>query len=147
MLTTILSLMRYTNNYFPAGSRRGLWTCHDGFLTHEADSAPQVLLPNCYILFQGEGYNALLCTDEMGALPDFPEGCRRGTLTVLLPPPDFLRIAKEIHQWQQENPASPILSAASGDTRVQYDSCCAQWPAAFSMRLLPYRRMVSEVSL
>ena len=66
-----------------------------------------------------------------------------GTVYVLNPPADFLRLCGDIACWAAANPDPAVSAEKLGEYSVSRRA--VTWESAFALALAPYRRMFSEV--
>ena len=149
MSVTVRDVMRAVNNSFPAHRLAGRWTVRDGCLNPCA-----LLLEGDWIDIRcGSRADGIRHVGPGGLLDDggLPDEELEGEVWLLNPPPDFLALCAEIADWADRNSLDTVESerfgAFSRKHALDRDGLPPDWPAVFSLRLVPYRRMFGEVTL
>lgn len=142
MTDTIAAVMRHVRNYFVRKRIEGEITVTGGVVS------PRVSAPYVYIA----GSDTL---DGVHAVQDSTIATERsetfdGMLWLLYPPGDFLALCREIEQYIAACPVNGLQSETLNEYSYTRASGASghgvmTWEEAFSSRLLPYRRMFSEV--
>ena len=138
-MITITDIMREVRNCFPEWRLEGRFTISGGKLT-----AP-LLLPGDWVLLEGAQRNAgVRQLDSRGVLPGAKDETFDGTVWLLRPPEDFLRLCAEITAWDAEPALTGIRREHFGPYSVEYadtNGVPLDWRKAFAARLIPWRRM------
>jgi len=145
MSITLTDIMRETRNWFLAETRRGAFTVDDcGTL------APGTLSPGTFCLLTPDGgLPRLYPVDCLGRLEGAEETAFTGTVQLLAPPADFLRLCAEIAEWDAAHPADGLKRETLGDYSYERAADAAgrplDWRNVFAARLAPWRRLIPEV--
>ena len=118
MAVSVAAVMRRVNNYFE----------------REVGDTLAAVADAPFVAVEGLG------VFEAGRAPDQP---MEGRVWGLYPPDDFLALCREIEAFDRERPPGAPRSESFGAYR--YELPDGGWEAAFASRLLPYRRMFTEV--
>lgn len=134
-------VMRLVRNFFERERIEGTFTVSGGVLEPMPD-AP-------YIAISGSAWHDGVF--PAGPLPETGHDERfAGKVWGLHPPDDFLALCEEISSYDAKNPVGAPQSESFGAysyTRASGGTAGNGWEAAFACRLLPYRRMYTEVSV
>lgn len=143
MAVTAVAVMRHLNNYFETGCIRDEFTVRWG----EVENLP----PAPYICVQGSMYHDGVYEMQGGkpvGMAASPDETFRGTVWLLRPPNDFLKLCEEIAKYDEHNPAGSLVSESFGSysrTRGTGAGGSVAWQDVFADALRPYRRMWTEV--
>lgn len=147
MTVKVSDVMRHVRNHFVQSAVTGDWAQQGGVLT-PADS----LAPGMWIAVTGQlpgcaGTSSAPCgvyqLDENGGVPDLDDATWTGTVYLLSPPADFLRLCGDIACWAEANPDPAVTAEKLGEYTVSRRA--VSWQEAFAPALAPYRRMFPEV--
>lgn len=147
MTISVPDLMRETRNYFPAAALDASWTLHSGTLSPAAS-----LRPGDWVAITGSLHNNGVYQLGKGCtIPGAADEKWTGHLWVLAPTADFLALAKEIAAWSAKQTDGLTLKESFGaysrELATDAQGQPLTWQAHFARRLLPYRRMYTEVKL
>ncbi len=129
MNVTVPDVMRYVRNYFVSSHFHGSWRLNDGKLQEE------MFRPGEWIAVLDGPVHGVWQLNEQGAIPGLPNAEWTGRTCLLTPPPDFLRLCRDIADWADKHPAPGTTGDALG------------WTKAFASALAPYQRMFAEVDV
>ena len=139
MTVKVSDVMRHVRNHFIRDSITASWTHADGVLT-----PAEKLAPGMWIAITGDGApTGVYQLDEHGGIPDLGDMSWTGTVYVLDPPADFLRLCGDIACWAAANPDPTVSAEKLGEYSVSRKA--VTWQEAFAPALAPYRRMFAEV--
>lgn len=140
MAVSVAAVMRHINNFFEVGSISGRIAISGNAIVPDTGSAW------CYI--SGSWMHDGLWPVQDGKLQGLPDGLPDeefdGRVWQISPPPDFLDLCKEISAYDDKVPAGAMVSESFGSYSYNRGSV-RSWMSEFSERLLPYRRMFTEV--
>ena len=146
MAVTIAAVMRSVRNFFTRGFYRGQIAITGNALL-PAQDAP-------YIAIQGSRHHDGVYRVINGNLQDMSDGMPDETFDgiawKLYPPVDFISLCQQISAYDDKNPTGAPTSESFGDysySRASGPSGTLTWEEAFARRLIPYRRMFSEVDV
>lgn len=147
MTISVPDLMRETRNFFPAAAMDGPWTLQGGALTPADD-----FHTGDWVAVTGSLYNnGIFQLGEGCVIPGAADETWHGRVWLLAPPADFLALAREVGLWarQQGSPAAVKESFGAYSRELATDSQGRPitWQAYFAPRLLPWRKMYTEVKL
>lgn len=157
MTVSIAAVMRLVRNYFERECIEGSFAISGGVLEPMPD-APYIAISGSARhdgVFPASALSGELTGDELCGLikHDIVPGKDEtfdGKVWGLHPPDDFLALCEEISAYEDKNPIGAPQSESFGAysyTRPSVGGTAGNgWEAAFSGRLLPYRRMFTEVS-
>lgn len=132
-------VMRACRNYFPVSFTHGAWTIADGKLSPDGK-----VQPGDWIAISGSMRNdGVYLLNEDGSIPEAVDESFTGSVWLLAPSRAFLDLCKEIADYGQVHPASPVTSEQFGQYSVTHT--LGGWEAAFGKKLTAFRRMYSEV--
>lgn len=138
MAVTVQDVMRQVRNHFVAGSVCGQWEVVGGQM-------PAAFLPGSWIAIPEGPLMGVWQLDEGGAIPGGQDAVLDGTVYLLEPPEDFLRLCEEIAQWSAAHPDPSAAAERFGEySRSQSPG---GWDQVFQSVLAPYRRMFAEVTV
>ena len=141
MTIKVSDVMRHVRNHFIRDAITASWT-HAGGTLSPADR----LSPGMWIAVTGEGAPAgVYHLDEQGGIPGLSDTSWTGTVYLLDPPADFIRLCGDIGCWAAANPDPAIQSEKLGQYSVTREAC--SWETAFAAALNPYKRMFTEVKV
>ena len=147
MFISVPDLMRETRNFFPAAAMDGTWTLLSGALS----PADGFHVGDWVAVTGSVCNNGVYQLAEGGVIPGAIDESWEGRVWLLAPPADFLTLAEEIGLWakQQGSPAAVKESFGAYSRELATDSHGRPitWQAYFALRLLPWRRMYTEVKL
>lgn len=140
MAVSIAAVMRFVNNYFERAYIDGTFTISGGVLS-PAPAAP-------YVAIEGSAWHGGVY--RLDQLREHPEETFTGRVWALHPPDDFVQLCEEIAAYDEKNPAGALQSETFGEysyTRAVGQTGVIGWQTAFAQRLIPYRRMFTEVDV
>lgn len=149
MHVSVGAVMRWVNNYFETGHRATTYRVEEGRI-----SPGSLLAPGMHIAISGSIYhdgvwklgNSLQLLGEPEGLPD---ETFFGRVYFLRPPMDFLNLCEEIAEFVKKTPVNGLQSESFGEysmTRANgRTGGILTWEEAYADRLVPYRRMFTEV--
>ena len=141
MTVKVSDVMRHVRNHFVHSALSGTWAHSGGQLT-PADQ----LTPGRWIAIVSDDVSGgVFQLDEKGGIPDFGELTFTGTVYLLDPPADFIRLCGDISCWAAANPDPAVSAEKLGEYSVSRHA--VTWESAFAPALAPYRRMFSEVQV
>ena len=141
MTIKVSDVMRHVRNHFIRAALPGAWAHTGGVLT-----PAEKLAPGLWIAVTGADAPAgVYQLDEQGGNPDLGDMAWTGTVYVLNPPADFLRLCGDIACWAKANPDPAVTAEKLGEYSVSRRA--VTWQEAFAPALTPYRRMYGEVAL
>lgn len=143
MTVTVADVMRHVRNHFIRSAATRAWTLQDGQLSPSDGLAPGMWIA----LPAGEPGipQGVFQLDEAGRLPGIADAAWTGTVYLLAPPEDFIRLCSWISRWAEHFPDPTMTHEALGEYSVSRKA--ANWQAAFGPALAPYRRMYEEAAL
>lgn len=140
MAVSIAAVMRHVRNFFERSFIEGEFTVSGGVLN------PMPQAP--YVAIEGSAYHdGVYRADE---LPKDTDETFTGRVWALHPPKDFVALCEEIAAYDEKNPASAMQSESFGEysyTRMGGQSGVIGWQGVFAQRLIPFRRMFTEVGV
>lgn len=144
MAVNMAAAMQACRNYFERGYRDGEFSLVGGILDPAID-AP-------YVYISGSAYHDGVHRQERGRLTDgedTPSESFTGRVWALCPPASFTALVEEISAYDDKNPAGSLVSESFGAYSYNRGSGSGggvkTWEEAFFFRLIPYRRMFTEV--
>ena len=141
MTIKVSDVMRHVRNHFIRCALPGPWVQEGGVL-----APAEGLAPGMWIAVTGAGAPAgVYQLDEQGGIPDLGDASWTGTVYVLDPPADFLRLCGDIACWAAANPDPAVTGEKLGEYSVSRRA--VTWQEAFAPALAPYRRMYQEVAV
>lgn len=140
MAVSIAAVMRRVRNFFEREKIEGTFAISGGMLT-PSPNAP-------YWAISGSArYDGVWPEKQLPI--DRENETFEGVVWGLHPPEDFLQLCEEIQAYDQKNPMGALQSETFADysyTRASAGSSAGGgWESAFEARLIPYRRMFTEV--
>jgi hypothetical protein len=147
MTIKVSDVMRHVRNHFIHSTITATWTHEGGTLALAEHLAPaEKLTPGMWIAVTGAGApTGVYQLDEQGGIPNLGEMTWSGTVYVLDPPADFLRLCGDIACWAAANSDPGITAEKLGEYSVSRKS--VTWQEAFAPALRPYLRMYAEVAV
>ena len=141
MTIKVSDVMRHDRNHFVQSAVSGSFRHIGGVLT------PAVhFKPGMWVAVTGAGAPAgIYQLDEQGGIPALPDSEWTGTVYLLNPPADFLRLCGDIGCWVSAHPDPTVSSEKLGEYSVSRQA--VTWENAFATALAPYRRMFTEVQV
>lgn len=145
MAVSVAAVMRHVRNFFERGWVDGTLVISGGVLSMPAD-AP-------YIAITGSSYNDGVYRMLSGTVAErsLRDETFDGRIWLLYPPADFLVLCRDASEFDDKNPAGALKSESFGEysyTRASAGSGdLLTWETALASRLMPYRRMFTEVSV
>ena len=149
MTVKVSDVMRHVRNHFVQRSITGDWTHQNGTLTPS-----EALSPGMWIAVPGQergreeasaAPRGVYQLDEKGGIPDLGDAAWTGTVCLLAPPADFIRLCGDIACWAAANPDPAVTDEKLGQYSVSRQAL--SWQEAFAPALAPYRRMFPEVQV
>ena len=139
MTIKVSDVMRHVRNHFVRSAVTGTFIHLRGVLTPLTH-----FKPGMWVAVTGEDApSGIYQLDENGGIPDLEDMNWTGTVYVLDPPADFLRLCGDIGIWSAAHENSPVTSEKFGEYSVTRQPMT--WETAFAPALAPYRRMFTEV--
>lgn len=144
MAVTVAAVMRAVRNFFAGDPMAGEFAISGNGLS-PAPAAP-------FVAIKGSRYHDGVYELHDGYLQT--EICREdetfdGLVYPLHPPDDFIMLCREIDEYAEKNPAGGKASESFGHYSYTKASNgrggLMTWQDAYADRLIPYRRMFSEV--
>ena len=145
MTIKVSDVMRHVRNHLISSACRGTFRQQNGVLTL-ADGLPQpgYFAPEMWVaIVSKDGPQGVFQLTEQAGLADTADTTFTGTVYVLNPPADFIRLCGDIACWAQANPDPAVSSEKLGEYSINRRA--VTWESAFALALNPYRRMYSEV--
>lgn len=144
MAVSVAAVMRQINNFFEVGHIDGVITISGNAII------PAPVSPWCFVKgsMRHDGVWEVCggrLQDMDGSLPDEEFD---GRVWLLKPPADFLALCAEISAYDDKNPVGAYQQESFGGysyMRRQTGSNSTSWQDVFAGRLVPYRRMYTEV--
>ena len=141
MTVKVSDVMRHVRNHFVRDAITGNWAHTEGVLTPS-----EHLAPGMWIALSGKDTpQGVYQLDENGGIPNMPNTTFTGTVYLLDPPADFIRLCGDIGCWAAAHPDPSVSSEKLGEYSVSRSA--VTWETAFAPALAPYRRMFPEVGL
>ena len=139
MIIKVSDVMRHVRNHFIRSTVTGDFRHVGGILL-----PAEAFRPGMWIAGTGEGAPAgVYHLDEQGGIPGLSDTSWTGTVYLLDPPADFIRLCGDIACWAAAHSAPALTSEKFGEYSV--DRRPITWEVAFAPALAPYRRMFAEV--
>ena len=139
MTIKVSDVMRHVRNHFVRSAVTGTFIHLRGVLTPLTH-----FKPGMWVAVTGEDApSGIYQLDENGGIPDLEDMNWTGTVYVLDPPADFLRLCGDIACWAAANPDPSVEGEKLGVYCVSRRG--VTWEEAFAPALQPYRRMFDEV--
>ena len=147
MLVSVPDLMRETRSFFPVAALDAVWTLQGGALT-PADG----LQPGDWVAVTGSVFNnGVFQLVDGCVIPAAQDETWEGRVWRLAPPADFLALAVEINRWaEQQGTCAAVkesFGAYSRELATDSQGRPISWQQYFAARLIPFRRMYTEVKL
>lgn len=143
MTIKVSDVMRHVRNHFIRSACAGSFRQENGVLT-PSDGAADYFTPGMWVaIVSKDGPQGVFQLTDQAGLADTQDITFTGTVYVLDPPADFLRLCGDIACWAAANPDPAVSAEKLGEYSVSRRA--VTWEAAFAPALAPYRRMYSEV--
>ena len=143
MTIKVSDVMRHVRNHFIQSASTGSFRQQNGTLTPEGGQSDD-FTPGMWIaIVSPDGPQGVFQLTEHSGLSDTADITFSGTVYVLNPPADFLRLCGDIACWAAANPDPAVSAEKLGEYSVSRRA--VTWESAFALALAPYRRMFSEV--
>ena len=139
MTIKVSDVMRHVRNHFVRSACTGAFAQAEGVLTPVDAFAPGMWVA----IVSQDGPQGVFQLDDQGSLADTEDVTFTGTVYVLNPPADFLRLCGDIACWAAANPDPAVSAEKLGEYSVSRRA--VTWESAFAPALAPYRRMFTEV--
>ena len=154
MAVSIAAVMRRVRNYFERECIEGAFAICGGVLEPMPD-APYIAISGSARhdgVFPASALSGELTGDELSGLINHDIVLAKdetfdGKVWGLHPPDDFLALCEEISAYDGKNPIGAPQSESFGAYSYSRGAAEGGWEAAFAGRLLPYRRMFTEVNV
>ncbi len=141
MTIKVSDVMRHVRNHFISHSICAAWNHTGGTLTPSDQ-----LHPGQWIAVTGKDAPAgVYQLDEQGGIPCLEDSAWTGTVFLLNPPADFIRLCGDIACWAEANPDPAVTAEKLGEYSVSRRGLT--WQEAFAPALAPYQRMFTEVQV
>ena len=141
MTIKVSDVMRHVRNHFIQSSVSGAFSHTDGSLTPE-----EHFRPGMWIAVTGDGApSGVFQLDENGGIHGLEDTDWTGTVYLLDPPADFLRLCGDIGCWAAAHDDPAVSSERFGEYSISRQP--VTWETAFAPALAPYRRMFAEVQV
>lgn len=145
MAVSVDAVMRHVRNYFERGWVDGTLVISGGVLSVPVD-APYIAITNSRY---NDGVHRML-SDTVAEHP-LRDETFSGRIWLLYPPANFLDLCADASSFDEKNPAGALKSESFGEysyTRASAGSGdLLTWETALASRLMPYRRMFTEVNV
>lgn len=145
-MVTMEAVMRQVNNFFERAYYDGAFFVAAGKLT-----LPEALPDGSWVAITGSLYHDGVHQLTADYQLEGPDEEFTGRVWLLFPPPSFVALAKEIAEFATKTPAGAFQSESLGEysyTRATgKNGGLMTWQEAFAGRLMPYRRMFTEVKV
>ena len=145
MAVSVAAVMRHVRNFFERGWMDGTLIISGGVLSVPVD-APYIAITGSR---HNDGVHRML-SDTVAERPLRNETFS-GRIWLLYPPADFLDLCRDASKFDDKNPAGELKSESFGEysyTRASAGSGgLLTWETALASRLMPYRRMFTEVDV
>ena len=142
MTVKVSDVMRHVRNHFIRTAITGSWQHRDGLLTPAENLAPGMWIAVAPAEDAPAGVYQL---SENGGIPDLSDAAWTGTIYLLQPPADFIRLCGDIACWAAAHPDPTVTAEKLGEYSVHRSAIT--WETAFAPALTPYRRMFPEVKV
>ena len=143
MTIKVSDVMRHVRNHFIQSACAGSFRQEGGVLT-PANGAADYFAPGMWVaIVSKDGPQGVFQLTDQGGLAATEDITFTGTVYVLNPPADFLRLCGDIACWAEANPDPAVSAEKLGEYSVSRRA--VTWETAFAPALAPYRRMYSEV--
>lgn len=141
MTVKVSDVMRHVRNHFIQSAVTGEWVHQSGVLT-----PMETLHVGAWIAITGEDAPCgVYLLDENGGIPELGYCRFEGTVYLLAPPADFIRLCGDIACWAAANPDPAIEGEKLGAYSMNRQA--VTWQEAFATALRPYMRMFQEVAV
>ena len=141
MTIKVSDVMRHVRNHFIQRSISGAFSHTDGRLTPD-----EHFRPGMWIAVTGDGApSGVFQLDENGGIHGLEDTDWTGTVYLLAPPADFIRLCGDISCWAAAHDDPAVSSERFGEYSVARQP--VTWETAFAPALAPYRRMFAEVQV
>lgn len=138
MAVSITAVMRRVRNFFERERIEGTFTITGGVLAPLPD-AP-------YIAISGSAWHDGVF--PIGPLPETGhDETFDGKVWGLHPPDDFIDLCRDVSAYDEKNPVGAPQSESFGAYSYTRSNAGIGWEAAFAGKLLPFRRMFTEVDV
>ena len=141
MTIKVSDVMRHVRNHFVQSACSGVFRQAEGVLALGEAASPGMWVA----IVSEDGPRGVFQLDEKGGIPGTADITFTGTVYVLNPPADFLRLCGDIACWAEANPDPSVSSEKLGEYSVSRRA--VTWESAFAPALNPYRRMFTEVAV
>lgn len=143
MTIKVSDVMRHVRNHFIKSACTGTFRQQGGVLTL-AEGTADYFTPGMWIaIVSSDGPQGVFQLDEQSGLAETADMTFSGTVYVLDPPADFIRLCGDIACWAAANPDPAVSTEKLGEYSVNRRA--VTWETAFALALMPYRRMYTEV--
>ena len=143
MTIKVSDVMRHVRNHFIQSASTGSFRQQNSVLTPSTGAADDFAPGMWVAIVSADGPQGVFQLTDQGGLADTPDITFTGTVYVLNPPADFLRLCGDIACWAAANPDPAVSGEKLGEYSVSRRA--VTWESAFALALAPYRRMFSEV--
>ena len=145
MTIKVSDVMRHVRNHFIQSASTGSFRQAGGVLTPSTGAADDFAPGMWVAIVSADGPQGVFQLTDQAGLADTPDTTFTGTVYVLNPPADFLRLCGDIACWAAANPDPAVSSEKLGEYSVSRKA--VTWEEAFAPALAPYRRMYAEVKV
>ena len=143
MTIKVSDVMRHVRNHFIQSASTGSFRQEGGILTPSTGAADDFAPGMWVAIVSADGPQGVFQLTDQAGLADTPDMTFSGTVYVLNPPADFLRLCGDIACWAAANPDPAVSAEKLGEYSISRRA--VTWESAFALALAPYRRMFSEV--
>ena len=143
MTIKVSDVMRHVRNHFIQSASTGSFRQAGGVLTPSTGAADDFAPGMWVAIVSADGPQGVFQLTDQAGLADTLDMAFTGTVYVLNPPADFLRLCGDIACWAAANPDPAVSAEKLGEYSVSRRA--VTWESAFALALAPYRRMFSEV--
>ena len=145
MTIKVSDVMRHVRNHFIQSASTGSFRQAGGMLMPSTGAADDFTPGMWVAIVSADGPQGVFQLTDQAGLADTPDTTFSGTVYVLNPPADFIRLCGDIACWAAANPDPAVSAEKLGEYSVSRRA--VTWESAFALALAPYRRMFPEVQV
>ena len=145
MTIKVSDVMRHVRNHFIQSASTGSFRQQNSVLTPSTGAADDFAPGMWVAIVSADGPQGVFQLTDQGGLADTPDTTFTGTVYVLNPPADFLRLCGDIACWAAANPDPAVSAEKLGEYSASRKS--VTWQESFAPALRPYLRMYAEVAV
>ena len=147
MKVTAAEVMREVRSFFARSCMDERWQIENGVIKPN-----ELLMEGEWIAITGSLRNdGIYCLGAEGRIEGTKDECWTGRVWLLNPPAEFLSLCEEIAEWAETHDTEDVKRESFGVYSVEYavdaNGLPLGWKEVFAARLVPWRRMFSEVNL